>query len=390
MNTISIRSASQLLGHRNAWNRLSQASSCHLPTVRAEPLANYLNTFHPADEFLAIVVTDAGRWVAALPLLINKSAGLVRIGKSTSNPWSFNHDFLVLPDVNIVAVADAIKRTLSQENVAALKLDWVDCEAPHWARLLQGFRGCRSHVSTEIGFQVGTIELDRSWQEYQGRLSKNFRKQLKRNGKKLEQLGQLSFWSWQDDGGSDLISLIQIAFELEDKTWKGKQNSSVMKNPGMFEFYLNQATCLDKLGNFELQFLMLDQRPIAFEYGYMVGKTYFSHKVSYDPAFSACSPGQLLVERQLKSWVDNGKVKTINTMGAISLATSRWAPSVCSKGSVLISAGGFLTADICRIYSNAKRIYKHLRGKSQTDTTKHIANRQSNRQIEPTKSTTGC
>ena len=69
------------------WDDLWQRSDCTSPLAQAGPIADWLAHFAPADRFRALVVADAGRWLAALPLVERRMAGVLRAGALPCNAW---------------------------------------------------------------------------------------------------------------------------------------------------------------------------------------------------------------------------------------------------------------------------------------------------------------
>ena len=58
------------------------------PALRAELIALWMEHFAPRARFHALVVEDRGQWVAALPLVGRRVAGILPAGATVGNPWS--------------------------------------------------------------------------------------------------------------------------------------------------------------------------------------------------------------------------------------------------------------------------------------------------------------
>src|SRR5438046_1006405 len=112
--------------------------------------------------------------------------------------------------------------------------------------------------------------------------------------RRLEELGTLELKSWIDatdasplaaqDSPLALEAAVYRAFELENQTWKGDEGTSVLRTPGMLDYFVRQAELMARRGQLALHFLELDGQPIAFELGYFAKGTYFAHKGSYLPS----------------------------------------------------------------------------------------------------------
>ena len=69
-----------------AWDDLWQRSDCTSPLAQAWPLVDWLGHFAPAARFQALVVADGDRWLAALPLVERRVAGICA-GTLPCNAW---------------------------------------------------------------------------------------------------------------------------------------------------------------------------------------------------------------------------------------------------------------------------------------------------------------
>src|SRR3972149_5293608 len=94
---VHLTSAAALRNAATAWDDLWWRSDVTLPTVRAELLAQWLEQFGGKAEFHALAVESGGHWVAALPLVSRRIAGVIRAGSLPCNPWLPCGDLLIDP-----------------------------------------------------------------------------------------------------------------------------------------------------------------------------------------------------------------------------------------------------------------------------------------------------
>ncbi len=144
---------------------------------------------------------------------------------------------------------------------------------------------------------VDQVELDGDWPAYFAERSRNLRRHLRRVQSKTAAAGRLELQVLERLSPAAVARWLRTGLEIEDRGWKGAAGTSVLKTPGMFEFYLEQARRAASWGQLRLVFLELDGVPIAFEYGWLAKGVYFSPKVAYDEQYAAISPGQLLRAR---------------------------------------------------------------------------------------------
>jgi hypothetical protein len=103
--------------------------------------------------------------------------------------------------------------------------------------------------------------------------------------------------------------------------------TAVLRSPGMFTFYVDQARQLARWGQLELAFLTHNGRDIAFEYGFTAKGVYHSFKVGYDQAYAAYSPGQLLTGRLLEHFHADPARLAYDCLGPLNDAVARWQPA---------------------------------------------------------------
>ena len=84
---LTIQSLAALRAAAPAWDDLWRRSDCTSPLARAEPIADWLAHFASASRFQALVVAHEGRWLAALPLVERRVAGVLRAGALPCNAW---------------------------------------------------------------------------------------------------------------------------------------------------------------------------------------------------------------------------------------------------------------------------------------------------------------
>ena len=119
------------------------------------------------------------------------------------------------------------------------------------------------------------------------------------------------------------------AFDIEHRSWKGANGSSILA-AGMEDYYLQEAKNARDSGMLELWFLMLDDQPIAFEYCHLVKGNCHSYKIGYDEDFKAFGPGRQLRKMQLEYLTANANQDerpttfALDTMGLLCTAKSKW------------------------------------------------------------------
>jgi hypothetical protein len=309
-----------------------------LLAVRAELLAQWVEQFRPQGEFHAIVIADGERWVAALPLVSCRVGKLIPAGGLPTNPWSACGDLLLDPTADVPAVMEALLTAIGTLSWPLLWLDDAALGSPRWKALLDACEQADVATCCHERFQSGRVVIRGTWEDYRNRLPKNHRQGMQRALRRLAAAGSVHFEMQSRLAVDEVKPWLQEVFSLEDLGWKGEAGSSVLRTPDMFSFFVRQAEQLAAWGFLETATLRLDGRLLAFVYGYRAKDVYFAHKISYDPEFSAYSPGQLLFYHILERLHEEATVQSLDFMGPMNQSLSRWRPEMYSIGRMVFSA----------------------------------------------------
>lgn len=363
LHTIHLTSVDELQAAAPAWDDLWQRSHTVVPLARADLLADWMRQFQPKGPFHAIVVAEGPQWIAAIPLVAHRMGGFLSAAGLPGNCWAPCGDLLC----DAAADADAVMHAL----VAALgDLSWrlfQFCEAridsPPWQALERvcdrSGLACESHES----FRVGRLAIDCPWKDYQKRWAKNHRQALSRALRRMAAEGAVEFEMLSNPNPQAVEPWLREAFRVEDLSWKGKAGTSVLRMPGMYDFFVRQAGQLARREHLELAALRLDGRMIAFVYGFRAKGVYFAHKIGYDPRFAAFSPGQMLFSWILERLFHDGATRALDFMGPVTDAIARWRPDTYSAGRLTISRGGQVGRAMMFAYRNLWRPLRQWRAR---------------------------
>ena len=128
---------------------------------------------------------------------------------------------------------------------------------------------------------------------------KNNRYQLKQ----LEQKGDLLFKVLDVTETQNFFPLL---VELESRSWKAKNRSGLFFLPHIDKIYKNYCPELVAKNQMRISTLFINQRLIAYEIGFTLGKTYGMHNIAYDEDYKKYSPGRLLMSYNLNWTVEMG------------------------------------------------------------------------------------
>ncbi len=324
------------------WDDLWQRSDAASPTLRASLIALWVERFggrrpHASamHSFRALLIDQDGRWVAGLPLVAGRMAGVLHVGAWPANQWSDSGDLLLDPGVDPQPVLDALAEAVDLLPWALLRLADVPIEAVRWQQTLAAFEraGVPCHFRPEM--TPGRIDTRGTWEDYRQTWPRRHRQQVARHTRRLAQRGRVELQVLDQLGPDDVEPWLSVGFDIEDRSWKGANGTSVRRTPGMFGFYLEQARELARCGELHLALLVFDGHPIAFAYGMCAKGVYRSYKVGYDPEFAQYSPGQLLRFRLLERFFHDDRYRAVEYITP-SPAHIRWRPERYQVGRLLV------------------------------------------------------
>jgi CelD/BcsL family acetyltransferase involved in cellulose biosynthesis len=342
----------QLRHHATAWDDLWQRSHSSRPVARAAALAHWIDRFAPASSFCALIVERAdGRLVAALPLVGQRVGRVFETAAMPHNAWSPAGELLLDRGGDGAAAARTLVEGLDELPWSLLRLDTVPVAAPQWRAFRAALADAGIPHDCRRLFDVGIVDLGCDWADYRRSWSRSHRRHMTHAVNRLKRDGELDLELHSSIPHDAVEPLLRRGFEVEDRSWKGKAGTSVLRSPGMFEFYLGQAQLLAQTGHLRLAFLKSRGRPIAFEYALSAKGTFHSLKTGYDESFARFSPGQLLTHVLLNRLFQNFDHKQFDFMGPMCGAMASWRPRMYPIGRLAVARPGLAGRLIMHAYT---------------------------------------
>jgi CelD/BcsL family acetyltransferase involved in cellulose biosynthesis len=360
LKLLHFRTSAELRAAAADWDDLWQRSTTTLPTARAALVSHWVERLARERAFHAIAVRENGQLVAAMPLVETRLKGVLKAARLPCNEWSWAGDLLLDPDASTEAL-DRLVNGILGLSLSILWFDGVPVSQPHWQRFLAALAERGIAYARRPRFQIGLVDLAQDWAAYQAAWSGNFRRQMRKMTRRAEELGGVSLSVHRPSDPAELKRLLQLGFEVEDRSWKGRDGTSVLKSPQMLEYLCEQAALLAELGHLELYLLEFENKPIAFEYGMSAKHTYFSPKVGYDDSYSHLSPGQLLRLKMMERFFADSTCDTWDFLGPLVEATERWTTSAYWIERLVVATGGISSRLALRTYRDWLPAAKRLR-----------------------------
>lgn len=136
------------------------------------------------------------------------------------------------------------------------------------------------------------------------RFKSNFRKQIRRNTRRLNAIGHHRFEMVTNP--PDLDSIMSILVELEKSSWKGRKGVGIFNTPAKRSFFYQISQTLAVQGKLAIFLQWLDDRLLSYDFGFTSNKTLYSYNAAYNPDFKKYSPGTLSMHELLRRCYDMG------------------------------------------------------------------------------------
>jgi CelD/BcsL family acetyltransferase involved in cellulose biosynthesis len=265
------------------WKRLDGPSMS--PMQSLEWARACVETFHANDPLRLVVLGTLERPLAVAPLVVRPGGRLELAGvRALSEPTDFTY--------SSPQALELLTRGLARLN-APLELSRVPSDSPLLDSLQLAFR-LHSLVLTSEPAGCPYIPLDESWARPESKLNAGRRSDFRRMQRRAEQLGPVRC-ELLEPTLDELPSLLQQALEVEDRSWKGREGTSLLRDPERLAFFRRYAAATAASGQLRLNLLRIGEQPVAMQLGVETGGRLWLLKIGYDEAFSSCSPGMLLM-----------------------------------------------------------------------------------------------
>jgi len=137
------------------------------------------------------------------------------------------------------------------------------------------------------------LDIDPSWQEPTTHLRRNLRQSLRRNERRMRELGEFRP-VFHVPSEHEVDALIDAALTVEAKGWKHRTGTALIDDAKQTAFFRHYAKAAARAGRMHFAFLELDGTPVAMNIGEIHAGAFWSYKIGYDEAHAKFGPGALM------------------------------------------------------------------------------------------------
>lgn len=307
---LEVNDIDELASYRLAWESLLAQS----------PHSNYFQTLdwllaywrHNASgaRLRVLVVQVYGKTIGFLPLVERDEA--TRVGTVCSLTYPL-HDWgsfygPIGPNITATLLAGLghIRRT--PRNWDVLDLRWID-EAvadrgrTHYALEAKGF-----HSTESVYRQAAIVDLAamNSWEDYWASRTTKWRTNVRRNEKRLAELGRVEHVRYRPLGaacgdGDPRWDLYNQCEHLAAQSWQGSSTTgTTLSHAAIREQLRDQHQTAARAGGVDLNLLYVDHRPVAFNYCYHYRGQVYGLRMGFDRTDLTEGAGTVLLYRMLQ------------------------------------------------------------------------------------------
>lgn len=304
--TVRRVSRAHLLSLEESWDNLSENAAVENPYY-ARPYARaLLRHLEPARDVEALCAFMGGHLVGLLPFETSRRrwVGLGKVNLAWTTPYTMStvplihrsHQEAVIP-----ALAEAM-RTLVPESPFWLFSD-LPTEPNPVADLLSSIEGRGGRLENLASYERPALSKGQDFETHmRTHVSKNRRKGLNRNRRRLEELGSVRFTN--SNSGLELAHAVEAFLEIEASGWKGRAGTALDCAPETRAFGLSAFGPRAGRSICRADCLWLDGTVIAVSLSLQSGRTAHTLKAAYDESYRAYAPGLLLEQEIMRDFLD--------------------------------------------------------------------------------------
>ncbi len=159
--------------------------------------------------------------------------------------------------------------------------------------------------SVRNGGKSPTLPIESTWEQYESGMSSRRLSDLRRARRRLKKNGEVSFRIFSP-ASDQAPALLQEFMEVEHRSWKGENQSSLLSRPVLARFFSEYTLRSAQKGVLRMAFLYVDRKPVAGLLGVEEFNRFWVLKIGYDQRYANCSPGILVMHEVIKYAFEQG------------------------------------------------------------------------------------
>ncbi|MFT3915493.1 MAG: GNAT family N-acetyltransferase [Anaeromyxobacteraceae bacterium] len=288
----------------DAWRRLFADAGEPVPFLSWEWLSTFRRRLAPRAATWTLEAWDGDRLAGALALVARPALGGGRRWQLLGNglAGADRLDVLARPDV-AAEVRAAFAGILARGAWDALDLEDLPCGSPTVGALRAAFLGAGARVDVERGFTCPGFAVQGTWEAHARRIGRR-----ETFGRRVRWLARQPGFAIEVAAPDEVPAAFEDFLRLHRLRWSAEGGSAGIPDGPVADFHREVVGHLAARGWLRLYRLRVGDAAVAAVYGVECGRRFFYYQSGYDPAWSARSPGMVLVGRTVEDAYARGLV----------------------------------------------------------------------------------
>ena len=322
------------------WNAICDNGQFRYPLFRPAVVRAWLGAFVPGSTVVVLTARQHGRLVALMPF-VERTIGPRRLGPR----WLRCSSNLQIPRMDVISShedPEQIAREMWGVLRAAGNWDVLQFDSVPSGGIAERVRNLAAQDGhkTESRHPLHhpeaspfiSIPGSPTLESLIDAQRKSLRQQLRRDLRRLKEKGDVQIIeTCGGDGHDRLVEAYQQFVELEDRSWKGDNGSSLKRRPAENDFFMNLIEDPDLGDHLRIHTLTCNGNPVAIAISLVSCTTLFGTRITFNNDFRTYSPGQLLILHQIYTLGQQG-FDTLDLGGGLQDYKMAWTPATSPMG----------------------------------------------------------
>ncbi|MFU0801343.1 MAG: GNAT family N-acetyltransferase [Xylanivirga thermophila] len=296
-----IESFDEVFIYRDIWNEILSSMDSDIVFVRLEWLHMWWR-YHGSDNRLFILMlTKDDSIIGFCPLMKVPRRGYEEVRFIGGDEASYM-DFIVEKTYMKEAIEGMLDYLVHMDGRFLINLHGF-FKSSYGCGIIKGYLTNLKWTFLETGMECFYTDIGRrDFDDYlKKRVSRNSINTMKRKGKRLKRLGNISFKAF-DTNKDD----IEVIFNIHDKRWQRKIGSSKFSEGITREFFKELALSDDMPFKTTIDTICINNKIISFIYGFEYNGRYIFYRIGHDDDFGMFSPGEMVLREKIRDCFEEG------------------------------------------------------------------------------------
>lgn len=307
-NVVEINQAEQLADYRVSWAALLQDTPGANFFQSLDWLEVYWRHYGASQTLRVLMVSNGSRLQGIVPMVVRReqtTVGPLRVLTFPLHDWGSFYGPIGCDSLGTLHAAF--------EHIANTRRDWDIIEL-RWQGGPSGDAAITQQAMLDSGYQAyatlwdqtAIVDFTGTWQSYWASRKGSWLRRYRRAERELASLGRVSHVRYRPQGmahadGDPRWDLYDACEEVARRSWQGKSpNGTTLSHESVRPFLRDVHTAAAALGAVDLNLLMIDDRPVAFVYGYCYRGQLYGLRRGYDAELAPRGAGNVLLGHVLQ------------------------------------------------------------------------------------------